>query len=282
MRRTVVLLLPLILAACGNMALPVASTVASAAMQSGGSDSKDSGVSADRSMKMAERALAEGKPEMAAVFYRSAALAEPQNPAPRRASAALFERTGDVAAAAGIYEQVAREQKSQADYLAAGRNYLKASQPDKAITVYEVVLANDARVVAAHNGLAVAYDLQQNHTAAARHYALAYDEADSKNRSTILLNWSLSLMLAGEAGQAVQKLEPVVKETESPALRQALALAYGLSGRVDEARAMGLNTPPTLDQLRQTVRDYGMGADLRATSPKAAPVQDVVTIPTRR
>lgn len=242
---------------------------------------EDAGASStERTMRMAERALAEGKPEMAAVFYRTAALADPTDPRPRVASAVLFEKGGEYAAAAGMYEELARNKKHDGAWLDAGRNYLKANKPESAVQAYQTVLEETPKDPRALNGLAVAYDLRQDHAAAARLYEKAFDSADDKMQQSILVNWGLSLMLAGEAGQAVQKLEPAVRENDTPALRQTLALAYGLVGRKEEAQKLGLSNPPTYDQLRATVKEYGM-AGPTSGAPAAAPVGDVITVPAK-
>lgn len=245
------------------------------------SDAEAGASQTERTMRMAERALAEGKPEVAAVFYRTAALAEPKNPKPRLASAALFEKSGEYAPAAGMFQQVALETKDTEHFLDAGRNYLKAGNATEAANVYKLVLEQEPKNVRALNGLAVSHDLRQEHKAAANLYEKAYDNADRDSRNGILVNWALSLMLAGEAGQAVQKLEPAVAESDLPSLRQTLAIAYGLSGRLDDAKELGLSNPPTYDELKATVREYGM-AGPTSSAPQAVPVGDVVTVPAKK
>ena len=234
-----------------------------------------------RTMRMAERAMAEGKPEMAIAFYRTAALADPTNPEPRIASAALFEKTGEYKAAAGMYRQVASEQKNVDHWLAAGRNFLKAGMPNEAAAAYQVVIETEPRDARGHNGLAVSEDLRQEHTSAIALYEKAYDLADRDMRNGILVNWGLSLMLANRAGEAVQLLEPKVQETDLPALRQTLALAYGLSGQTEKAKELGISDPPTYEQLKASVREYGMGGPT-SSKPTAAPRGDVVTVPSKR
>lgn len=244
------------------------------------SDEEAGATKTERTMRMAERAMAEGKPEVAAVFYRTAALADPADPRPRIASADLFEKTGEFAAAAGLYEQLATDKKLTDGWLAAGRNYLKANKPFEATKAYQNALSESPNDPRALNGLAVSYDLRQDHAGAAPLYEKAYDKADKAVKNGILVNWALSLMLAGEAGQAVQKLEPVVADSDSQNLRQTLALAYGLSGRTEDAKRLGLANPPTYDELRATVKEYGM-AGPTSGAPVAAPVGDVVTVPAK-
>lgn len=246
----------------------------------------DTGESAtQRTMRMAERAMADGKPDVALTFYRSAALADPKNPAPRLASAALFEKTGEYGAAAGMYRQVASEQKDTDAWLAAGRNYLKAGKPDEAGAAYQVAIAELPKDARGYNGLAVSHDLRQEHEKAAPLYEKAYDLADRQMGNGILVNWGLSLMLAGQPEKAVELLEPAQRRDDLPSLRQTLGLAYGLTGQPEKAKEMGVPDAPSQEQLKATVREYGMGGPTGAgpqAAPRGAVTGDAVTIPAKR
>lgn len=242
----------------------------------------------ERTMRMAERAMAEGKPELAAMFYRTAALADPQNPKPRAASAVLFERGGEYSAAAALFQQLAQEQKSHDYWLSAGRNYLKANQVPQAISAYEAVLEKKPQDPRALNGLGVSYDLQQEHARAQEWYGKAFAEADNEMKRGVAINWALSLMLAGKAGEAVQKLQALDAAESTPSMRQTLALAYGLSGQTSQAEALGLKNPPTYDELRAAIRDHGMGGIGGGMSSgsdgamPAVPAGEVVTVPVKK
>ena len=211
-----------------------------------------------RYMRLAKKAEAEGRPELATVLYRAAVLADEKDKAPRVASAELFEKVGEYGAAATLYEDLAKaeaQESSAADLsLLAARNWLKAERYAEARGLYESVIIKNPQDWRAYNGLAVTHDMEGNSLAAQQNYPLAFDKAPIESRAAVAANWGLSLMLAEKPGDAVEKLASMPDAETNPVLKRRLALAYALAGRPEDAQRLGLTKVPTAADLRRELQ----------------------------
>ncbi len=208
-----------------------------------------------RYMRLAKKAEADGKPELAAVLYRAALQANEKDAAPRIASAELLEKAGEYQSAAMLYADLAKEAGDDVGMtLLAARNALKAGDYTQARTLYEAVIVKNPADWRAYNGLAVTHDMEGNPAAAQNNYPIAYEKAPAESRTAIMANWALSLMLAEKPGDAVEKLASLPDAESNPILKTRLALAYALAGRPEDALRLGLAKAPTADDLRRELR----------------------------
>ncbi|MCH8183871.1 MAG: tetratricopeptide repeat protein, partial [Proteobacteria bacterium] len=91
--------------------------------------------------------------------------------------------------------------------------------------------------VRSYNGLGVAYDMIGDTRGAQMHYRMGLQVAP--DNVTLLNNLGLSLALSGDFPDSINLLLRVVASAVATARhRQNLALAYGLSGRLEEAAAV--------------------------------------------
>lgn len=239
-----------------------------------------SGSKADvqRYMRMGDRALDEGQPSTALMMYSAANKADPGDPAPLLASARLLEAGGDFNAAARLYDDLATRRDADDKLtlqLAAARSYLKAKNYPEAALRYDK-LANQTGNWRAYNGLGVVRDLEGNQAIAIRSYQTALEKAPAGDKAKVRANLALSHILEGSPKQAIELLEPLDKAgTLSSAERRYLALAYGFSGRADDASRLGLDEPPTMDMLKQSLET------MEGPGIKAAPAKTVTKEPVK-
>ena len=178
-------------------------------------------------------------------FYMRALQHDATNVAAWKGSAAMLEKMGDIPAAVEQMRGAVRiKPRDGALRRELGRLLLAQDQPAEAREQYEEALGIDRRDMKAKSGLGVAYDYLGDHKAAQKQYE-AVLEREPDNLGTIN-NLAYSTILTGDYVKAIALLEPVVKKpTATPALRQNLALAYGMAGmEIDAARIAKIDLSP--------------------------------------
>lgn len=157
--------------------------------------------------------------------------------------AAILAEEGRYAEASKILDRaIARQPKSLAVLHQQGRLALMQGQSETALAAAEKGLklsASDTRLL---NVKGVALDQSGKHSDAQPHYRQVMKEAAVEDeRLAATNNLALSLVAGGEPEEAIQLLEPMVKNAKDPrALRQTLGLAYGIAGQDDKAYELGL------------------------------------------
>lgn len=178
-------------------------------------------------------------------FYQRALKNDPKNIMAIKGLASVLEQWGDKDAAAEVYRNGVAARPKDAELR---RNYGKLligmDDPAGAKQQFEAALGIDSDDARAHNGLGIALDYLGEHLKAQKEYEKALRE-EPGNLSTIN-NLAYSHILARKFDKAIKTLEPhYAKPTATPALRQNLALAYGLSGMdVDAERIAHIDLPP--------------------------------------
>lgn len=119
---------------------------------------------------------------------------------------------------------------------------LAAGDAKQAEAVAQNGLRQSAEDVRLLNALGVALDQQGKHDAAQEQYRLAWPLATAAiDREITLNNHALSLVVSGKPAEAIKQLEAERPQVQNKgALRQMLALAYGVEGDVDKAYELGL------------------------------------------
>ncbi len=188
-------------------------------------------------------------------FYRRALASEPSNLAAIQGLASLFEQWGDRQAAAGVYANgVAARPKDGELRRSYGKLLIALDEPAAAKEQFEAALDIDDDDLKARNGLGIALDYLGEHRKAQREYEKVLDE-EPGNLATIN-NLAYSYILVHRYDLAMKTLEPhAMKPSATAALRQNLALAYGLSGmEADAERVARLDLSP--EKVKENMNYY--------------------------
>lgn len=218
--------------------LPVLAACAS----SGGDDPSSPGAPL---AQLGKRLEEKGEIGPAIDFYRRALRADPQNFTATKGLASVLETWGDKPGAAEIYKNgVAawpRNGDLRRDY---GKLLIALDRPGEAKEQFEAALAIDSGDIKARTLLGVADDYLGEHRKAQKTY-LAALEKEPGNLATIN-NLAYSYILSRRYDLAIKALEPhTSKPSATPAMRQNLALAYGLAGMdADAERTARIDLPP--------------------------------------
>lgn len=203
------------------------------------------GPSPSSMVRMAEQAEGRGEPGAALDLYKRALQLDPGYSAAHRGLALLLDTMGDRTGAAPHFVAAAKAYEDDpAVQRGYGRVLLTQDKHDEARKAFAMALKVDGKDVKALNGLGVALDHLGDHVAAQKRYNEAL-ELEPGNLST-LNNLAYSLILSGDYGAAIQKLEPEQSNPKATsALRQNLALAYGMAGMdLDAERMAKRDLPP--------------------------------------
>jgi len=191
-------------------------------------------------MRVAAATRAKGDLKVAIALYRRAHDLAPDRVEPLNHLGFTLREAGAPAQAVEAFRAALRLAPGDADALRGlGLALLAQNLPEPAVAPLEAALqvAPDART---YNALGVALDSLKRHARAQTVYreGLGVDPDNLNLKS----NLGLSLALSGQNGEAIALLEQVVQSPNATANhRQNLALAYGLAGREDDARRLGLS-----------------------------------------
>ncbi len=125
-----------------------------------------------------------------------------------------------------------------------GNNLVESGKAEEAVIVFDKILESDPKNILAYNSKAIAFDHGGNHLAAQD----IYQAALSIDPESLLIknNLAMSLILNQQAKQAIEVLEPIVKDAKNKKsphvsiIRHNLALAYGVSGQQEKATKLNL------------------------------------------
>lgn len=187
-------------------------------------------------MRAGEASRQRGDYAAAAAFFRRAENADPT-------SVEALVGLGESLAAGGAGRESAEafrraltiDEKNGRALRGLGNAMIAQDQPDLAIEQFEKALAVDPRDYRAYSGLGVTYDSLAEHTKAQEFYYAGLEIAPD---DTVLRNnLGLSLAFAGHYKGAIEILRPLaLRPSASARDRQNLALVYGLSGDMAEAK----------------------------------------------
>jgi len=217
-----IVLLTLVLAACGSTSRDVAVT----------------GFSGEASQHVAQAAEESGDVELAGQIYAQAAAANPSDAAAQLRYADALARDGDIAAAGDLLRSrlaTVSDPLPLRDGL--GSIYVVTGEPARAVTEYDAVLAAKPNDMRALVNKGVALDLLGRHGDAQALYqkALAFAPGDA----TILNDMALSMLLAGHPREAEQVVAPLRSQPDvAPRIRAGVGVVLAANGDVDGARQM--------------------------------------------
>lgn len=187
-------------------------------------------------MRAGDASRARGDYSAAAALYRRAQNADPKAIQPLIGMGEALAAGGASRQSADAFRKALALDPTDGRALRGLGNALIAQdQADLAISEFEKALAADPRDYRAYSGLGVAYDSLAEHTKAQEYYyaglEIAPDDAVLRN------NLGLSLAFAGHYKGAIEILRPLALRPGATARdRQNLALVYGLSGDMEQAK----------------------------------------------
>lgn len=195
-------------------------------------------------LNVADAAIAGGDAALALSITQSVLAADPNNTDALVHEGDAYYALGRCPAATAAY-QLALKGSSQSGpaETGLGRCLLK-TDPRSAVLAFQQAVRLDPGDAAAYNDLGIAYDLEDQFTAAAdayRHALIANPEMTAAE-----VNLGLSLALAGNGAEALQFLGPLASGPgATPKIREDYAAALVADEQNDEARAvLAIDLPP--------------------------------------
>jgi len=198
-------------------------------------------------------------------FYARALERDPKNVPAHKAMAQLLEQMGDSEGAGQHYREVAllrpKDGEAQRGF---GRLLMMQGDYAGAKKAFEAALDDNSDDARAMTGLGVALEKLGEHKAAQKKFekAVRLDPQDL----AALNNLAYAKLQEGRPQDAIQLLEPQGKNPKaSAALRQNLALAYGLAGMdIDAERVAKMDMSP--DKVRKNMAYYRAQREAMALS----------------
>lgn len=172
--------------------------------------------------------------------------------------AALHRRYGEDAAAQSVLEAA---YALNPDNVAVIREYaqilLLRGNTARAAELADKGLVHNPRDVRLLNVQGVALDRMGEHKAAQQRYIRAMEQAVTPaERDTTANNQILSLIASGDYDTAISAAQAYMAKTrDKAAMRQLLALAYGVKGETDKAYDLGLQDL-NVEQVSENLRFY--------------------------
>ncbi len=227
---------------------------------------------------LAEQLQSRGDHVGAIDFYLRALKSDPKNYVAYRGLGVAYEKTGRLIEASETYRALARLRPQDPEsHRNLGRILLTLERPIEARDAFQTALKKDSRDVKALNGLGATLNYLGDHEGAQNAFAQALKE--EPNNLTTLNNLAYSYILDNRFGEAIRLLEPHQKNPDAvPALRQNLALAYGMAGMdIDAERVARMDLPPA--KVQENMEYYkNRRAEMAVTT---APFAEVGTYATQ-
>jgi Flp pilus assembly protein TadD len=203
------------------------------------------GAAPTNALAMADRLKAEGNVTSAVSMYQQAHYANPNDIRPLLGLGdSLLAISANADAAQAFSSALAIDPNNLEALRGLGHARILMGQPQFAVTQYQTAVRIAPKDIRSLNGLGVAQDMVGDHAAAQATYkqVLALDP----NNQSAKNNLALSLALTGDNAGAIEILEDLSKSAGSTTVnRQNLALVYGVSGQLDQARQVSsADLPP--------------------------------------
>lgn len=222
-------------------------------------------------MRAGEAGRRRGDLPAAVTFFRRAHKADPKSVEPLIGLGESLSAAGVTKEGAQAFRQaLAIDPKNVRALRGLGNALIAQDQLDLAATQFEKALAANAKDYQAYNGLGVTYDSMADHAKAQEFYYAGLEIAPAN--VSLRNNLGLSLAFAGHFSGAIEILRPLALRPGATARdRQNLALAYGLSGDVANAKKFARMDMDT----RSVDRNLSYYAALRSMSDPVLRVKSV-------
>ncbi len=186
--------------------------------------------------RLGDKMFQKGDMGTAIDFYRRSLSSDPANFQAIKGLALALEQWGDRTGALEVYQEgIAERPRDNELRRLYAKQLLKLDQAMLAKDQYEIALNIDGDDEKARTSYGVSLDYLGEHKEAQKQYERVLKQ--NPDNFSALNNLAYSKILTRRPNEAVRLLEPVLKRPEATkALRQNLALAYGLSGMDEDAR----------------------------------------------
>jgi Flp pilus assembly protein TadD len=227
--------LPLLVGGCASSGMPTHS----------GPMAGQTGAAPTNALAMADRLKAEGNVSSAVSMYQQAHYANPGDIRPLLGLGdSLLAISANADAAQAYGSALAIDPNNLEALRGLGHARILMGQPQFAVSQYQTAVRIAPKDIRSLNGLGVAQDMVGDHAAAQAAYkqVLALDP----NNQSAKNNLALSMALTGDNAGAINILEDLSRSAGSTTVnRQNLALVYGVSGQLDQARQVSsADLPP--------------------------------------
>jgi Flp pilus assembly protein TadD len=245
--------LPLVVGGCAGSGMPTPA----------GSPPTQATAATTNPFALAERLRAEGNVSSAVSMYQQAHQANPGDIRPLLGLGDCLLAISANADAAQAYGSALQIDPNNLEALRGlGHARILLGQPQFAVTQYQAAVKLAPQDVRSLNGLGVAQDMVGDHAAAQATYkrVLAIDPSNQSAKN----NLGLSLALSGDSAGAIKILEDLSKSAGSSTVnRQNLALVYGVSGQLDQARQVSRADLPA-DAVDRNIAAMSANSDAAA------------------
>ena len=172
--------------------------------------------------------------------------------------AGFYQRHNEQRRAAKIIKEAEKLYPKDVDVMRAVANiYVAENNPEAAVDLLEKAITEKPDDALLYNSRGVAFDMLGKYKEARQDFNTAQKLAPEH---TMMLNANLAMsyILTGSYSKAIRLLLPLAQSKEStPAVRQNLALAYGLKGDKENALKFGLKDSSET-QMNENIKFYQM------------------------
>ena len=228
-----------------------------------GSQPRQATAATTNPLALADRLKAEGNVSSAVSMYQQAHQANPGDIRPLLGLGECLLAISANADAAQAYGAALQIDPNNLEALRGlGHARILVGQPQFAVTPYQTAVKVAPTDIRSLNGLGVAQDMVGDHAAAQATYKRVL--AIEPNNQSAKNNLGLSLALSGDNAGAIKILEDLSKSAGSSTVnRQNLALVYGVSGQLDQARQVSRADLPA-DAVDRNIAAMSANSDAAA------------------
>ena len=228
-----------------------------------GSQPRQATAATTNPLALADRLKAEGNVSSAVSMYQQAHQANPGDIRPLLGLGECLLAISANADAAQAYGAALQIDPNNLEALRGlGHARILLGQPQFAVSQYQTAVKVAPTDIRSLNGLGVAQDMVGDHSAAQATYKRVL--AIEPNNQSAKNNLGLSLALSGDNAGAIKILEDLSKSAGSSTVnRQNLALVYGVSGQLDQARQVSRADLPA-DAVDRNIAAMSANSDAAA------------------
>jgi Flp pilus assembly protein TadD len=235
----------------------------------------------DIAIKLARASEAAGDFPAAERLYKQAAAKDGGIP-PRLELAQFYRRHHGERQALAVFRAAQKIDPRNTEVMRGIANVeIDTGQPAEALKTLDKALAIDASDALLYNSKGVALDMLGKTTQARNAYSTAVT-LDPDDKAVFDANLGMSYILTGSYSKTIRLLAPLADAPDStPAVRQNLALAYGLKGDNAGALKYAMRDMPK-KEAEENVRFYNMLAKkggVKKPADAVKPVDTVTNIP---
>ncbi len=192
-------------------------------------------------LQQAASAKNNGETNKAIDLYRRAVALSQTSVQAQIELAALYRDENKNDKALSLLLDAAKKQPKDAEVnFALAQLFVQMQKPEEALVYFDKGLGSNSKHLDLINGKGVALDMLARHSQAQKLYYQALDLHQS-DTEFVQNNLAMSYIMMGNYQKAISQLTAIDKLDQSATMRYNLALAYGLNGQMDKAKAYAPN-----------------------------------------